>query len=169
MATLYAFYYMHKKPGVVLLYAYTDDKNLAKEFRAMRNEKRIRMVKKKFEWEDVNEGIFFDSLVKEVYDKRSTRFRTKKLDWHSLTDGVNDYMIPLTYTEVTEITAKVHSIEDTAMQNIASIKASLMHPKIKNMLLTCNKTTTHPKGDECYSAIDTLTIFTELYKKILKF
>lgn len=167
--TLYAFYYVEKEIDIILLYAYTDKKDLAKAFWDMRNQKALRKIKKVFDQSEIDDQIFEDSLVQDIYGKTSTRFRTKELEWHPLTDGVHEYLVPLTYVEVAEISAKVEYLEEISGQNKSDIMKSLLKPKIKKMLDEANATTHYTKDVGRYSVINTLKIFADTYKHLLRF
>lgn len=169
MATLYTFYYVEKETGTILLYAYTEDKELAKSFQGMRKKECFRLIKKKFHHKDVKEGIFFDPIVQEIYNKRSTRHKTKRLDWHPLTDGIKDYIVPLTYTEVAEITARVQYLEEISNENKSMVEKSLLKENVKKLLLNANKTFQRNKDNELYSVINTLKIFLVQYDHMLNF
>lgn len=146
------YYYNDKNYATPLLYAYTTEKEVAKNFEEFRNmEKFIRITKK---------------MTHEEYGKFHQP--REELSMQPLTDGNLTYEMALTYTELNFVSGIVSSIEDLAMENRRMIEISFFTPKVKELLLRMNQPWEYGKNEELYSIIDTVKIFYDYYKNTLK-
>lgn len=165
---LYAFYYEHS--GISYLYGYTTDKKVAKEFMRTRNQSRFRLEITKFSMDDIKEGYYETELLEEIMNReRSSRSSISRLEinFQPLTDGVDEFSIPMTYDEISSVSGKVTAIEEKAMENIRTIEKMYLPEKTRKLLVDCNKVTGKNKSGDLYSVIDSFSVFVSIYGSIL--
>lgn len=134
------------------LYGWTADKDLAERFKESRNMDRFRLVKKKMDDEEC--------------DILSKRYSTSMISMQPLTDGEQDIMVPMTWSEFHDVNAAVDAIDRMALENYSWINTSYLKPEIKEKLKELNTIVVH-SNDELYSGINTIKIFIEKYRDIL--
>nr|DAS58600.1 MAG TPA: hypothetical protein [Caudoviricetes sp.] len=149
---VYMYYYNDKNYSTPLLYAYTIDKKVAKNFEEFRDMKKFIRIAKR--------------MTHDEYEKFHQP--REELSMQPLTDGNLTYEMALTYTELNFVSGIVSSIEDLAMENRRMIEMSFFTPKVKDLLLRMNQPWEYGKNEELCSIIDTVKIFYDYYKNTLK-
>ena len=105
-------------------------------------------------------------LQEKKQDILSKRYSTGMISIQPLTDGEQDIMVPMTWSEFHDVNAAVDAIDRMALENYSWIKTSYLKPEIKEKLEELNKIVVH-SNDEIYSGINTIKIFIEKYRDIL--
>lgn len=135
------------------LYAWTADKELAKQFIHTRNMDHYRYAKRK-----TDKGVLDD-----------THLSQREINLQPLYDGIQEVMIPMTWQELASVNAKIDSIEKLAYENKTAIEKIMFPKKIKELLLSCNEICEHDRNGYCVSVINSFYVFMNLYGKYMSF
>lgn len=135
------------------LYAWTANKELAKQFIHTRNMEHYRYAKRK-----ADKGILDDTHMSQY-----------EIELQPLYDGIREVMIPMTWQEFASVNGKIDSIEKLSYENKNAIEKIMFPKKIRELLLSCNEICEHDRNGYCVSVINSFYVFMNLYGKYMSF